>query len=270
MINLIDTHAHLDHIENLHESLAEAVQAGVSAVLAVSTDLKAMKRNLEIKKKYGSPLRDCGDDSLLKIYLGLGIHPGDIKSEDLDESYAFIEQNIGEADVVGEIGLDFSYKWIRKDEEKKNEQREVFRRQLAIAKKYNKPVVVHTRWTWRECFEIVKEYDIKKTNFHWYSGPVDVLEEILKCGYYVSAGPALAFSAQSREAMSHAPIEQTLIETDSPVYFNYPDDMGGGFKATPKDVFKSLDAYVKLKGVALETAAEILNNNALVFMKGSS
>jgi TatD DNase family protein len=256
MLTLIDTHAHLDHIENLDDALAESVKGGVSAVLAVSTDLKAMKRNLEIKKTCPSP----------RIYLGLGIHPGDIKTEELEESYAFIEQNIAQTDVVGEIGLDFSYKWIRKDEDKKNEQREVFRHQLAIAKKFDKPVVVHTRWTWKECFEIVKEFDLKKVNFHWYSGPVDILEEIIKNGYYVSSGPALAFSPQSREAIAHAPIEQTLIETDSPVYFNYPEEMGGGFNSTPKDVFKSLEAYAKLKGIALEDAAEILNHNARKFI----
>jgi len=76
----------------------------------------------------------------------------------------------------------------------------------------------------------------------------------------------LAFSLQSREAMTHAPIEQTLIETDSPVYFNYPEEMGGGFKSTPKDVFKSLEAYAKLKGIALENAAKILNTNAKKFI----
>ncbi len=263
MITLIDTHAHLDHVENLDDALAESAKAGVSAVLAVSTNLKAMKRNLEIASS------DKGGLAIthgLKIYLGLGIHPGDIKTEELEESYAFIEHNIAEADVVGEIGLDFSYKWIRKNEDKKNEQREVFRRQLAIAKKFDKPVVVHTRWTWRECFDIVKEFDIQKANFHWYSGPVDILEEIIKSGYYVSSSPALAFSPQSREAISQAPIEQTLIETDSPVYFNYPEEMGGGFKSTPKDVFKSLDAYAKLKELPPEKAAEILNKNAKDFI----
>lgn len=259
MINLVDTHAHLDHIENLDDVLSQAVQAGVSAVLAVSTDLSAMKKNLEIKTKIFSP----------KIYLGLGIHPGKIKPEELEESYQFIEQNIARADVVGEIGLDFWYKWVRKDDEKKNEQRQVFRRQLEIARKFDKPVVVHTRGTWRECLMTVREFGIKKANFHWYSGPLDILEEILQSGYYVSAGPALAFSPQSREAILHAPIEQTLIETDSPVYFNYPDEMGGGFKAQPKDVFKSLDAYAKLKNFSLSQAAGILNENFFEFVKGS-
>ncbi|MCB9770933.1 MAG: TatD family hydrolase [Candidatus Omnitrophica bacterium] len=270
MINLIDSHAHLDHVENLDIALKESEKAGVSAVLAVSTDLKAMKRNLEIKKQYGSPLKDCGDDRCIKIYLGLGVHPGDIKAEELEESYEFMWQNIQDADVVGEIGLDFWYKWVRKDDAKHREQREVFRRQLEIAKEFDKPVVIHTRGTWKECLATVKEFGIKSANFHWYSGPVDVLEEIIKSGYYVSAGPALAFSPQSREAISHAPIEQTLIETDSPVFFNYPEEMGGGFTATPKDVFKALTAYSQLKNIAPEKAAETLNRNAIKFMKGLS
>lgn len=259
MINLIDTHAHLDHVENLDSALEEAHKQGVCGVLAVSTDLAAMKKNLEIKAKFSFP----------KIYLGLGIHPGEIKPEELEAAYVFIEQSIAQADVIGEIGLDFWYKWVRKDDLKKNEQREVFRRQLALAKKFEKPVVVHARGTWKECFETVKEFGIKKANFHWYSGPLDVLEEILQNGYYVSAGPALMFSPQSREAISRAPIEQTLIETDSPVYFNYPDELGGGFKAQPKDVFKSLDAYAKLKNFSLSQAAGILNENFFEFVKGS-
>ncbi len=274
MINLFDTHAHLDHVENLDSALDQAYQDGVSAVLAVSTDLGAMKRNLEIKKLYDSVFSPTSNVqppiSRIKIYLGLGIHPGEIKVQEIEESYAFIEENISQADVVGEIGLDFWYKWVRKDDQKKNEQREVFRRQLALAKKFDKPVVVHTRGTWRECFETVKEFGIKKANFHWYSGPLDVLDEIIKSGYYVSSGPALAFSPQSQEAIAHAPIEQTLIETDSPVYFNYPDELGGGFKSTPKDVFKSFEAYVKLKNIPAPGAAEILNKNAEEFIGFSS
>ncbi len=263
MINLIDTHAHLDHVENLDIALEEAYKHGVYAVLTVSTDLAAMKRNLAIKQKYnrchcepqrGEAIFNNGDcrvgpldgpprnDDSIKIYLGLGIHPGEIKAAELEESYQFIRDHIQHADVIGEIGLDFFYKWVRKDDEKKREQREVFRRQLAIAKEFAKPVVVHSRGTWKECLATVKEFGIKQANFHWYSGPLDVLEEIIKSGYYISAGPALAFSPQSREAIAQAPIEQTLIETDSPVFFNYPEEMGGGFKATPKDVFKAPQA----------------------------
>jgi TatD DNase family protein len=265
-MKLIDSHAHLDHVENLDSALAAALSDGVSAVLAVSTDLIAMKKNLTIKNQYQSTSSVQRLTSQIKIYLGLGVHPGEIKAEELAESYAFIEENIAQIDVIGEIGLDFWYKWVRKDDEKKREQRQVFRQQLVIAKKFDKPVVVHARGTWKECLDTVKEFDLKKVNFHWYSGPVDVLEQIIKSGYYVSASPALAFSSQSREAISCAPIEQTLIETDSPVYFNYPDELGGGFSSTPKDVFKTLAAYAKLKGIVPEQAAEILNKNVEEFL----
>lgn len=272
-MNLIDTHAHLDHVENLDIALAESQKAGVCAVLTVSTDLMAMKRNLGIKQQYDFLLLPATSvqppTAQMKIYLGLGVHPGEIKAQELEASYTFIEDNIAQADVVGEIGLDFFYKWVRKDDEKKREQREVFRRQLAIAQKFSKPVVVHSRGTWKECLETVKEFGIKRANFHWYSGPLDVLEEIIKSGYYVSAGPALAFSSQSREAIAQAPIEQTLLETDSPVFFNYPEEMGGSFKATPKDVFKALAAYAQLKDISAENAAQVLNRNAMEFMKGS-
>jgi TatD DNase family protein len=249
-MNIIDTHAHLDQVENLSQALEEARVANVEAVLAVGVDLAANKKNLEIQTLNPSP----------KIFVGLGLHPGNIESERIEETIQFIRENIQRAVVVGEIGLDFWYNWVRKSEEKKSEQRDVFRRQLELAKEFDKPAIVHSRGAWQECLEMVKGSGIRKAVFHWYSGPVDVLKEILSCGYFVSATPSLAFSPQAREAILFAPIEQTLIETDSPVFFKYPD--GSAFHATPKDVWKTLEVYAKLKNIQEKEALEVLNKNA--------
>jgi len=97
----IDTHAHLDHIEDLDQALNEAHAAGVVGIVTVSEGLISSKRNLEIKKSA----------SVLKIYVGLGIHPGTIKSDEVEECIDFIRQNIHEANAIGEIGLDFWYKF---------------------------------------------------------------------------------------------------------------------------------------------------------------
>jgi len=93
---------------------------------------------------------------------------------------------------------------------------------------------------------------------------VDVLEDIIKEGYYVSTSPSVAYSPQSREAMAAAPIEQTLIETDCPVYYR-DENTQEGFKAEPKDVFKTLAAYSRLKGIEQADALKILNQNARNF-----
>lgn len=260
-MKIIDTHAHLDHLNDLDQALKEAQAAGVEGIVAVGEDLASNQKNLEIKKSSLSP----------KIYLALGMHPGNIKKDEIEDCLAFIRANIDGTCAIGEIGLDFWYKWVRKDKEKKDEQRAVFRQQLAIAEEFGRPAIIHSRGTWRECLETTKEAGVKRAVFHWYSGPVDVLKDILACGYFISATPSLAYSSPSREAMAYAPIEQTLIETDCPVFYRSLDGKDG-FAARPKDVFKTLELYAQLKNMDQQEALTILNNNARKFfgMKGKT
>lgn len=253
-MTLIDTHAHLDQIDNLEESLKEAVAVGVEAIVAVSVDLAANKKNLAIKDATKSP----------KIYVALGIHPGDIKSGEIDKTISFIRENVRAAVAIGEIGLDYWYKWVKKDDAQKEEQRDVFKKQLIIAKENDLPVLIHSRGAWRDCLKIAKDVGVKKVVFHWYSGPVDVLDEILGFGYYISATPSLAYSPQAQEAIKHAPITQSLIETDCPVYYR-DKNAESGFSSRPKDVFKTLQLYADLKQMDKNEALTILNANAYKF-----
>jgi len=261
-MTIIDTHAHLDHIENLDQALVNADKEGVKGVVTVSIDAASCRKNLEIKKNYTKPL----------IYLAFGMHPSDADLKGLDECVELIREYHMELTAVGEIGLDFWYKWVRKDKEKKDEQRKIFRVLLELAHELDLPAVVHTRGTWRESFEMAKEVGIDKAEFHWYSGPIDVLKDILDRGYYVSTSPSVAYSPQSREAMTYAPIERTMIETDSPVFYRtaqHKDDKNSeeGFQAGPKDVFRTLKAYCELKKIKEDEALEILNRNAEEFFK---
>lgn len=249
---IIDTHAHLDQVDNIAQALADAYQAGVCDVVTMGVDLHSNKKNLEIRKSFEHP----------NIHLALGIHPGNINLDEIDETIQVIREHIVDAVAIGEVGLDYWYKGVKKDKEKKRRQKEVFKLQLLLAKEFNLPVVVHSRGAWRDCLETIKEVSIQKAVFHWYSGPLDILEEVLKCGYYVSATPSLAYSPQSREAMSYAPIEKTLIETDCPVFFR---DEKGGFKAQPKDVFRTLRIYADLKNVDEQQALDVFNRNAKDF-----
>ncbi len=277
---IIDTHAHLDHVPDVENALRRALDAGVSDIVAVSTDLKAIKRNLELKKIGFGP----------RIHTALGVHPGEIKEDELPETFQFIRSQIKEAVAIGETGLDYWYKWARKNDDEKKKQRDCFQKHLELAGEFNLPIIIHSRGAWRDCLDMTVAAGIKQALFHWYSGPVDILAEILKAGFYVSCSPSLAYSPQSREAMVHAPIERTLIETDSPVFYpavrpvpdgtplgfrpavidesaglhNQPDE---GFQAEPKDVWKTLNAYAQLKNINQEEALERLTENAKSFFK---
>lgn len=251
-MKIIDTHAHLDHIENVDEALERAHQAGVVAIVCVGVDLAANRKNLELQKKTVHP----------KIYVALGIHPGNINAAEIEETIEFIRAHIHEAIAIGETGLDYWYKWARKDEEKKKEQRDVFQKQLALSKEFDLPIIIHSRGAWRDCLNMAKDAGVHKALFHWYSGPVNILEEIMAAGYYVSASPSLVYSPQSREAITHAPIERVLIETDSPVFYSSGES---GFLAEPKDVFRTLKAYSELKSVDEVSALAQFNTNAKEF-----
>jgi len=255
-MTIYDTHAHLDQLKDLDRSLQEAHEAGVAGIVAMSMGLKSCRSTLQIKKKYQRP----------KIYMGMGMHPSEAKADELNELIKMIHEHHKDLHAVGEIGLDFWYKWVRKDEDKKNEQREVFRRLLETAKALDLPAVIHSRGAWRECLDMAIAAGVKKCEFHWYSGPIDVLEEILRAGYYVSTSSSVAHSPQSREAMKVAPIERTLIETDCPVFYKNQDD-DGGFEAGPKDVFRTLKAYCELKNLDTDKALAIFNKNAVDFFQ---
>ncbi|MCA9400814.1 MAG: TatD family hydrolase, partial [Candidatus Omnitrophica bacterium] len=184
MISLYDSHAHLDHLEDLDGALLRARQAGVQGIIAMSMDLASCRATMDIADTYKD----------IAIYPAFGMHPSETKLEDLNGICDLIRSHHARIVAVGEIGLDFWYKWVRKDDQKKAEQTQAYRRFLALAKELDLPVVIHSRGAWRECLDIALEVGVTRAEFHWYSGPVDILEEIIEAGYYVSTSPSVAFS----------------------------------------------------------------------------
>lgn len=253
-MHIYDTHAHIDQLENLDQAMKDAAAVNVKGVVAISMDLKSCHQLLQIKRKYSTP----------KVNIAMGMHPSEVSLDDLPKVIEMIRTHHKELVAVGEIGMDFWYKWVKKDEAKQNEQRQAFRALLQVAKEFNLPAVIHSRGCWQECLDIVKEVGNIKALFHWYSGPLDVLDQIIAAGFYVSTSPSVDYSPQSRAAMAHAPIERTLIETDCPVTYT-DQDTEESFKAAPKDVWWTLKAYAALKELTPEQALPILNQNAEKF-----
>lgn len=251
MIELIDTHAHLDQIDNIPNVLKRAFEAGVKTIVAVSSDYNSCIKTLEISKS-----------KQVRILPAFGIHPWEITNEAVDKCLEFIKENSKSAIAIGEIGLDYWYKEVKKDKSKKETQQDLFRKQLGIAKQYNLPVIIHSRGAWQDCFLLCKENGIKKAVFHWYSGPVDVLKEILNFGYFVSATPALSYSSQHQDAIKEAPLDNLFIETDSPVFYR---NQQGGFNSEPKDVALTLELVSSIKNLTRPEVAEKTLQNAKKF-----
>ena len=151
--------------------------------------------------------------------------------------------------ALGEIGLDYKIKV------KKELQWRVFEELLDIAFESNKPIIIHCRYSHRRAFEMVKEKKIERAVFHWYSGSVDLLDEILSRGYFISATPALVYSPPHQEAIKRAPIEKILLETDTPVSYQ-------GREARPKDVQVSLGEVARIKKLDRSIVAQQTTANA--------
>ena len=254
MNKIIDSHAHLEDIAAIKEALSRAKEAGVIAVITAGVNHESNKKVLEISREYGS------SKDLSTVFPSLGIHPGDVIGLELNSAFKFIEENIKNAVAVGEIGLDFWYKEARKNEEVQKLQEKVYLKLLDCAKRENKPAVIHSRGAWKECFQKAAESGIKKAVFHWYSGPEDVLEGILKAGYFISATPSLEYSPEHQKAVKKAPLERLLLETDSPVVFK-PES--GKYRSEPKDAVRTLKAVAKIKNVTEAEVAEKTTDNTI-------
>lgn len=251
---IIDTHAHVDQLENLSDALMRAHEAGISDIVAVSVDLDSMKKILEIAGQYQKP----------KIHPALGIHPGNVKPQGQQSAFDFMRAHIKEACAVGETGLDYWYKWVRKDEVERQKQKDSFAFHLSLAREFDLPIVIHSRGAWRDCLAMALGYQVKRALFHWYSGPVDILDQVLQAGFYVSTSPSVTYSPESRRAMAHAPLERILVETDSPV--NYRDGETS-FMAEPKDVIRTWKALSQLKNLNEQEVLAAVNKNAKEFFR---
>ena len=253
---IIDSHSHLDDIKDLDAALSRAKEAGVAAIIAVGVNPGSNKKVLEICRLF----RDTA--AYPAIYPSLGIHPGDVNTPDLESAFKLIEENIEGIVAVGEVGLDYWYKEARKDGPARMLQEEIFLRQLDIASRYDKPVIIHSRGAWRECLEKAVKQKIRKAVFHWYSGPEDILREIIRCGYFISATPSCEYSKEHRMAVSIAPLDRIFIETDSPVIYK-PES--GNYSSEPRDVLRALKAVAEIKDVEEAEAARKTTENAIGF-----
>lgn len=250
MISLIDTHTHLEVIEGLNDAITRAERSGVFAIIAVGSNHESNKRVLEISGKYGNTT----------VYPALGIHPWNLKASELDTAISFIEENVQRAVAIGEIGLDFWLKEVRKDPSRKGLQKEVFKTLLELCKRYEKPALIHARGAWEECLAMTIEAQVDRGVFHWYSGSLEILDKVLRSGFFISATPAAAYSKEHRAAISKTPLENLLLETDSPVEYQ-------SLKSEPADVYKTLDEVARIKEIGKEQVAKITNENALKFFE---
>ena len=199
---VIDTHAHLDELPDPEIAIRDAQEGGVTAIVAVGQDIDSNRKTLEIAGRHPG-----------FVFPAIGYHPWRLNPDDDDRTLAYIDANLKDCVALGEVGLDYKAKT------KKKVQKAMFQEILAIAKRHDKPVVVHCRYVHETAYRMLKEVGLEKAIFHWYSGPVDLIPRIAAEGYYMSATPALLYNPYHAKAIAAVPLSNLLLETDTPVQY---------------------------------------------------
>jgi len=238
---LIDGHVHLSEIEHPERAVEIALKAGVKEMVAVAMNLDSCRKTLALADRFPDI-----------VHPAIGYHPWSIKAEEVEDTLIFITQNIHRCVALGEVGLDYKVKV------KKKLQKAVFSKLLNLAVKSNKPVIIHSRFSHQRTYEMTVDAGIEKAVFHWYSGPVDILDNIIASGFFVSATPALAYSPHHQTAMKRAPVQRILIETDAPVQY-------GDRASEPADLKETLFHLSMIKKIPEDKLADMVTKNAQKF-----
>src|SRR6267142_2257994 len=250
----IDSHAHIDGPEydgDRDEVIQRARDAGVRAILNVGTGdphSGALERAIQLAEDH--------DD----IFAAVGTHPHDARLFD-DAAAERIKKLIKESSRViawGEIGLDYHY-----DNSPRDVQREVFRRQLRLAREAGLPVIIHTREAEDDTIEILRS-EWSDANLrgimHCFSGSLQLAEAALDLGFLISFAGVLTFKKadELRDVARHVPLDRLLIETDCPYLTPVPFR---GRRNEPAHVVEVARCLAGIHDKSFDEMGDITTNN---------
>ena len=242
----IDTHCHLyeEYYNNIDDVIKESMAEGVRKFIVNGCDMKSNKEAMELSHKYDN------------VYAAIGFHTTEINDFN-DEYFTWLEDNINDKKVVaiGEIGLDYHY-----DNTNREKEIYVFKKQLDIAKKYNKPIIVHSRDAMQDTYDILKEYDLRGS-IHSYSGSVEMAREFIKLGYMLGIGGVVTFknAKNIKEVVKEIDLSYILLETDSPYLTPEPYR---GTPNSPKYIPYIAKTISDIKGVSINDVRGTTTGNA--------
>lgn len=254
---IIDAHAHLSSEEYLDEEIAiiieEARISNVGIIIDVAYDIKSCKKVFDNCISYEN------------VYGIIGIHPDEannVELEDLKKIENLIRKNrkiVG----VGEIGLDYFHMV-----NPKKIQKEIFIKQLKIAKKFDLAVAIHLRDqinnydAYKDCLKILKDLNIKKGQIHCFLGTYDLAIEFIKQGFYISFSGVITFknAKNLEDVVKRINLSSILVETDCPYLSPVPYR---GHINYPKYINYTVRKIANLKKLPLQEVINQTNYNTL-------
>ena len=250
-IKLFDTHTHLHDEwfdEDREQVIADAHNSGVELMVDIGTDLQSSRDALALAEKYDF------------IYAAVGFHPHDASDYNEEAEKELIKLwNHPKNLAIGEIGLDYHY-----DYSPREVQKEVFIRQMELARQLGKKVIIHSREATEDTLNILKMFPDVKGVLHCYSGSLETAKILIKMGYHLSFTGVVTYknAAKSIEVVDWMPIEMLMAETDSPYLTPVP------FRGKRNDSSKVnlvVEKLAEIKGLSYEEMAKITFDNAVKF-----
>ena len=245
---IFDTHSHYDDDafnEDREAVLEQIKNDGVIGILNCACSKTSLKTTNELTLKHDF------------IYGALGIHPSDANdyNEDVKNEIIKLVNENKKILAIGEIGLD--YYW---DDVPSDKQKEVFQQQVDLAKKHQKPIIIHCRDAYEDTYEVLKRNGHPGI-MHCYSGSVEMAKRFIDLGFYISlAGPVTFKNARvPKDVAEKIGLEHLLIETDCPYLTPHPYR---GTLNEPANVVYIAQEIAKLKNMEIESVASQTTFNA--------
>lgn len=247
---LIDSHAHLDDEafkEDREELILQLKDMGIEFVVNIAASLSSIKTSMALAESHDF------------IYTSVGVHP--CETEELnEENFQWMKEQLSHPKVraIGEIGLD--YYW---NEPQKEIQKKWFRRQLQLAHEAGLPIIIHSRDAAADTYKVMKEEaaDGLTGVIHCYSYTKETARDYLNWDYYFGIGGVSTFqnAKKLKEAIEYIPIENIVLETDSPYLSPTPYR---GKRNSPLNLPIIAQAIAEIKQMDTEEVVRITGMNS--------
>lgn len=243
----IDTHMHIGDDFGVEPDLyvKNASDAQVKVLIASFCEKDDIMLSTKFVEKYKN------------LYACIGYHP-EVSNKIVEKDYEILEEmvkNNPKIVAIGEIGLD--YYW---NKDNKDKQREVFCKQLEIAEKLKLPVVIHSRDSINETYEILKKYKVSGV-IHCFSGSLEMAKKFISLGFLLGIGGVVTFkNSKLFEVIEKLELTNIVLETDSPYLTPEPNR---GKTNESSNIFYIAQKIAEIKNISLENVAKITTENAI-------
>lgn len=244
---LFDTHAHLCDPAfdgDRGEVLARARDAGVESIIAVGETLQDARANLALAHDYPWIIRPAA-----------GLFPTILDLDQAESLAQWIRRHVEDLIAIGEVGLDH---WKVEEPEDREIQRQVFERFVELAMEVDLPLNVHSRSAGAPAIELLLQCGARRVQLHAFDGRAAKAQPAIEAGFFLSVPPSVVRSRQKQKLVRQVPLQNLLLETDSPVLGREP-----GERNEPANLGVSLQAVAELKGVHREAVVEAVRDNSL-------